>query len=270
MMTFQQDERPIAIQLFGANPEVMGSAARITASEFQPDIIDINFGCPVRKVVNKNGGAAVLKDLGLTRAIVEAVVAGAEGLPVTVKMRTGWDNSLPVFKEAGKIAQEAGAAALILHARSRSGAYSGKADWTAIRDLKEAVEIPVVGNGDVRTPDDARRMLDETGCDAVMIGRASMGNPFVFRLIDDYLRTGVSSAEPGISEKIKMALRHAELVIEQYGEVTGVKKMRRYLGWYVRGFPGATDLRPKLFQVNVMEDIRQVLDNYCAERGVVS
>jgi tRNA-dihydrouridine synthase B len=268
MMAFQDDERPIAIQLFGANPEVMGAAARITAAEFKPDLIDINFGCPVKKVVNKNGGAAVLKDLNLTREIVEAIVEGAGEIPVTVKMRTGWDNKSPVYVEAGTISQKAGAAALILHARSRSVAYSGKADWTAIRTLKDAVDIPVVGNGDIRTPEDARRMLDETGCDAVMIGRASLGNPFIFRTADEYLKTGVLPGEPGIRDKISMALRHAELMVEQYGEVSGVKKMRRYLGWYVRGFPGATDLRPKLFKVDVLPDIRKVLQDYCSERGL--
>lgn len=258
MMAFKKDEQPLGIQLFGANPESVRRAAEITVKEFGPDLVDINFGCPVRKVVNKNGGAAALKDLGLTREIIAAVVDGAGATPVSIKMRTGWAGSSPVYLEAGHIAQEEGVLALTLHARSKADGFSGKADWSAIKRLKEAVDIVVIGNGDVRTPLDARRMLDETGCDAVMVGRAAMGNPDIFRQMHHYLETGELLDEPTPAERIETAKRHARLMVEEYGEERGMKMMRRYLGWYVKGFPGAATLRPRLFQVDRLTDVDEV------------
>ena len=262
MMAFGEDERPLGIQLFGANPETMKKAAEITVRDFGPDIVDINFGCPVKKVVNKNGGAAVLKDLGLTREIIAAVVEGAGATPVSIKMRTGWEESNPVYLEVGRIAQECGATAVTLHARSRSKGFSGSADWSAIKRLKEAVGIVVIGNGDVRTPEDARNMLDETGCDGIMIGRAALGNPDVFRQVHHFVETGEILVEPTIVEHIATAKRHALFMVEEYGEKRGVIKMRRYLGWYTKGFPGATTLRPKLFQIVSLSDIDNIFDEY--------
>ncbi|UCG62430.1 MAG: tRNA dihydrouridine synthase DusB [Candidatus Zixiibacteriota bacterium] len=258
MMEFGPDEKPIAIQLFGANPEVMRQAAQIAVEKYGPDVIDINFGCPVKKVVNKNGGAAVLKDMDLTRDIIEATVEGAAGIPVTIKMRTGWDDANPVYIQAGQIAQKAGAGAITLHARSRAGAFSGRADWSAIKNLKDSVDIAVIGNGDINTPEDARRMFDETGCDAVMIGRAAMKNPLIFKHINHYLNTGEKLPEPTTKDKIELALEHARLMAEYYGEERGIKMMRRYLGWYVTGFHNATILRPKLFQVNTLANIEAI------------
>ena len=262
MMAFKPDEQPLGIQLFGANPEVMKKAAEVTVAEFAPDLVDINLGCPVKKVVKKNGGAAVLKDLVLTKDIISAVVEGAGETPVTIKMRTGWDDTKPVFIEAGHIAQEAGAKAVCLHARSRTKGFSGSADWNSIKQLKEALSIPVIGNGDVRTPQDAADMLEETNCDAVMIGRAAMGNPFIFKQINQYLSTGELIDEPSIKEKIEMAQLHALLMKEQFGEERGAKMMRRYLGWYVKGFKDASVLRPKLFKVNSIDDINHIFDEY--------
>lgn len=261
-MYFKKDEQPIGIQLFGANPEVMKKAAEITVKEFNPDIIDINFGCPVKKVVNKNGGSAVLKDLGLTEEIIRATVEGADRIPVTIKIRTGWDDSNPVFDKVGIIAEKAGAKAVALHARSRAKGFSGKADWSSIKKLKESIGIPVIGNGDVRSPVDVKKMIDETGCDAVMIGRAAMGNPFIFKIINHYLKTGELLGEPTIYEKIEMARLHADLMKEQFGEERGAKMMRRYLGWYVKGFRGASELRPLLFQVNTIKDIDRIFAEY--------
>ena len=262
MVRFQSDEQPIGIQLFGANPESMQKAAEIIVKDFSPDLVDINFGCPVRKVVNKNGGAAVLKDLVLTEEIIRAVVEGSGQTPATVKIRTGWDDSSPVYLEVGGIAERAGAAAITLHARSRSKGFSGKADWDTIKKLKESVGITVIGNGDVRTPRDARRMLDETGCDGVMLGRAAMGNPFIFSRINRYLETGVDPGPPGRTEKIEMANLHARLMVTQFGLERGMKMMRRYLGWYVKGMPGAAELRPKLFGVERIEDIDGIFSEY--------
>ena len=267
MMEFRSDEQPLGIQLFGGNPEVMGRAARIVVELNKPDLIDINFGCPVKKVVKHNGGAAILKDLVLTEEIIRATVEGAGDTPVTIKMRTGWDEATPVYLEVGQIAQRAGTAAVTLHARSRSKGFSGKADWTAIRQLKEAVSIPVIGNGDVRTPVDAKRMLDETGCDAVMVGRAALGNPFIYQQVSHYLETGELLPEPTISQRIEMACRHAQLMVDQYGQPRGVVTMRRTLGWYVKGFPGAARLRPKLFQVSSMGDIIDIFDSYLIDTG---
>lgn len=261
-MYFKNDEQPLGIQLFGANPEVMREAAAITRDQFKPDIIDINFGCPVKKVVNKNGGSAVLKDLCLTEDIISATVEGAAPTPVTIKIRTGWDDNNPVFDKVGKAAERAGARAIALHARSRAKGFSGKADWSSIKKLKETVSIPVIGNGDIRRPSDVLKMIEETNCDAVMIGRAAMGNPFIFTQIKHYIETGEKLKEAGITQKIEMARLHAQLMKEQFGETRGAKMMRRYLGWYVKGFQGASELRPRLFQVETVADIDQVFAEY--------
>ena len=262
MMHFKSDEQPLGIQLFGANPQVMEEAAAITVKEFNPDIIDINFGCPVKKVVNKNGGSAVLKDLQLTEDIIKATVHGAGDTPVTIKIRTGWDEANPVFEKVGEIAQRAGAKAVSLHARSRAKGFSGDADWNSIKLLKQAVDIPVIGNGDIRTPQDVIKMQEETGCDGVMIGRAAMGNPFIFKQINHYIDTGEILENPTMQEKIEMARLHAELMKEQFGEERGAKMMRRFLGWYIKGFRGASELRPILFEVNTIEEIDKVFDDY--------
>ncbi len=262
LMAFGEDERPLGIQLFGANPETMKKAAEITVRDFGPEMVDINFGCPVKKVVNKNGGAAVLKDLGLTKEIIVAVVEGAGATPVSIKMRTGWEESSPVYLDAGRIAQECGVTVITLHARSRAKGFSGTADWSVIKRLKEEVETAVIGNGDVRTPEDARRMLDETGCDGVMIGRAALGDPDIFRQMQHFVETGERPREPTIVEHIETAKRHALLMAEEYGEKRGVIKMRRNLGWYTKGFPGATALRPKLFQIESLSDIDSIFDEY--------
>ncbi len=262
MMHFKSDEQPIGIQLFGSNPKVMEQAAEITVKEFNPDSIDINFGCPVKKVVHKNGGSAILKDLALTEDIIKGTVAGAGDTPVTIKIRTGWDEANPVFEKVGEIAQRAGAKAISLHARSRAKGFSGDADWNSIKKLKQAVDIAVIGNGDVKTPQDVVRMKEETGCDGVMIGRAAMGNPFIFQQINHYLKTGELLENPSIKEKIKMARLHAQLMKEQFGEERGAKMMRRYLGWYIKGFRGASELRPLLLEVNRIEDIDKVFEDY--------
>jgi len=265
LLRFGPNERPLGIQIFGGNPSVMGRAARITADEFAPDFIDLNFGCPVRKVVGRNGGAAVLKDLALTEEIIRAVVAAVGETPVTVKIRTGWDTSRPVFEKVGLIAEEAGCRGITLHARSRSCGFAGKADWSAIKRLKEAVSIPVIGNGDIRTPEDAARMIRETGCDGVMIGRASMGNPTIFRQVEQYL-SGQVPELPTTNDKIDLALEHTRLMVEQFGPRNGIIKMRKFLGWYVKGLDDASRLRRRLFQVETIEEIEAVLGTYYSTR----
>jgi nifR3 family TIM-barrel protein len=261
MVEFHPDERPIGIQLFGADPEVMQQAARLVVQRYNPDVIDINFGCPARKIVEGNGGAAVLKDLVLTEEIIRATVEGAADTPVTIKIRTGWDDRNPVYTEVGRIAERAGVKAVTLHARSRQKGFSGTAEWTTIKRLKESVSIPVIGNGDIRSPADAGRMLDMTGCDAVMIGRAAVGNPFIFRRTAQFLASGIAPGEPTVADKINMALLHTRLMVEQYGPHRGIVMMRRCLTWYVKGFPGASELRNRLTLATTEAEVRTILNS---------
>lgn len=262
LLSFTPDERPLAIQLFGANPEVMHRAAAIV-SEFAPDLIDLNLGCPVRKVVTRNGGAAILKDLGLAREVISAAVAGSR-VPVTVKLRSGWDEQTKIYIEAGQVAQEAGASAIALHARTRSGLYGGKADWDDIRRLKEAVSIPVIGNGDITCGEDARRMIDQTGCDAVMVGRAAMGNPWIFREINHFLETGRTLPPPPPEEKAALIREHARLLEIAHGEHRAILMMRGVLSRYSRGWIGGAELRRKMVRMETGDDLTALLDQYLA------
>ncbi len=260
LLRFNEEERPIGFQLFGADPNIMHRAAAFV-SRWNPDLIDLNFGCPVKKVVRKNGGAAVLKDLGLLRELV-AAAASATNLPVTAKLRSGWDETNKVFLEAGRIAQDAGAVAITLHARSRSRLFSGQACWEDIRRLKEVVSIPVIGNGDIACGADARRMLDETACDAVMVGRAATGNPWIFQQINDYLETGNDLKEPMLNEIIEVILEHARLLMEDEGECRAILKMRGILPKYTRGWPNAADLRRQATRIGDYNSLRQLLSEY--------
>jgi nifR3 family TIM-barrel protein len=260
MLAFTTDEQPIGIQLFGANPEIMYKAAQIV-SRLNPDLIDLNFGCPVKKVVKKNGGAAVLKDLGLTKALIEATVAGGSQ-PVTVKLRSGWDELSKIYAEAGKVAEEAGAAAITLHARTRSEAFGGTACWEDIRRLKETVSIPVVGNGDVKCGEDAQQMLAETGCDAVMIGRAALGNPWIFREINHHLETGENLPSPTLDEKISVILEHARLMMSIDGEQRAILKMRHIVTWYVKGWSGGGQIRRLGTKISAFSDLENILNEY--------
>jgi len=260
LLDFSDFERPLGIQLFGADPEIMHRAAQI-AAEKKPDIIDLNFGCPVKKVVKKNGGSAVLKDLGLARALVEAAVE-ASAVPVTAKLRSGWDENTRVFAEAGRICQEAGAAALTLHARTRSRQFSGRACWDDIRRLQETVSIPVIGNGDITCGEDAARMIQITGCDAVMIGRAAMGYPWIFREVNHYLEKGEPLPPPNLEERIAIILEHARMLIEQYGEARAMLKMRHHVAWYAKGWPGVARIRRQAYRMTSYGELKELLDDY--------
>ncbi len=253
------EERPVMVQIFGSQPLTMGKAAEIAALQ-GADIIDINMGCPTPKIVRNGEGAALMLDLDRCREIFRAVVRAAP-VPVTVKMRKGWDESRPTCLELAQIAEQEGIAAITLHPRTRMQFFAGKSDWFMIKAVKELVKIPVIGNGDINSAVDARRMMALTGCDAVMLGRAVLGNPFLIRETVELLSRGQSLPPPTQAERIETALRHLELAIEYKGEWVAVREMRKQLAWYIKGRPGASELRSRLNQASSQEEIQAILES---------
>lgn len=260
MIRFTEKERPIGIQIFGDSPDVMAKAARVVADKFQPDIIDINYGCPVPKITKKGAGSAALKDLCLMDDITAAVVKAVPKLPVTVKMRAGWDMSDIVAIEAGPRLEKIGVKAITLHPRTTKQSYKGRANWEWITELKQAVSIPVIGNGDIKKPKDVIRMFDETGCDAVMIGRAALGNPWFFKQTTALLNDLSLPPVPSTNERIAMCRRHLHLLLKSHGEHIGTNLMRKHFGWYIKGFPGASSLRQSLVTAKDKEEMEKLLD----------
>jgi len=260
LLDFNPREKPIGVQIFGSDPERMASACRL-ACKRGPDLIDINCGCPVRKVVRKNGGAALLKDLKLLERILSAVRKSSE-VPVTIKIRSGWDRHSLVAVEVAKLAQDCELSAITVHPRTQADGFSRKADWSVIQEVKRAVDIPVIGSGDVFSPEDAKNMLDRTGCDAVMIGRGSFGNPWIFSRTNTLLDQGQLPAEPSLEERIDVCLQHVRLAVETYGESAGVKKMRKHMVWYTRGMSRCKELRLKLFTLEDLDQVRQAFSEY--------
>ncbi len=260
MIRFTEEERPIGIQIFGDSPDVMSKAARKVADQFQPDIIDINYGCPVPKVTKKGAGSAALKDLCLMDDLTSAVVEAVPELPVTVKMRAGWDMSSIVAIEAGPRLEKIGVKAITLHPRTTKQSYKGSANWKWITELKQAVSIPVIGNGDIKKPKDVVRMFEETNCDAVMVGRASLGNPWLFKQITALLNGTSIPPVPSTDERIAMCKRHLDLLLESRGEHIGINLMRKQFGWYIKGFPDASSLRQSLVMAVDKEEMEKLLD----------
>ena len=257
LMEIHPDERPVSLQLFGSEPELMGQMAhKIEDKPF--DILDINMGCPVPKVVNNGEGSALMKDPVLVGKIVESV-AKAIDKPVTVKIRKGFDDEHVNAAEIAHIAQESGAAAVTVHGRTREQYYSGAADWDIIAAVKDAVSIPVIGNGDVTDGKSAKAMMEQTGCDGVAVGRACRGNPFIFREIKEYLMTGVSCDRPSKQEMLDTILEHARLQLEYKGEYIGVREMRKHVSWYSAGMPGGSKLRGRVNAMETMQDIEDVV-----------
>ncbi|MAD51485.1 MAG: tRNA dihydrouridine synthase DusB [Candidatus Marinimicrobia bacterium] len=259
MIRFTEMERPIGIQIFGDSPEVMAKAARVVADKFQPDIIDINYGCPVPKITKKGAGSAALKDLCLMDDITTAVVESVPDLPVTVKMRAGWDMSNIVAIEAGPRLEKVGVKAIALHPRTTKQSYRGSANWNLIKELIQTVSIPVIGNGDIKKPEDVVRMFDETGCDAVMVARAALGNPWFFKQATALLLGASLPPIPNTHERIDMCKRHLELLLESRGEHIGTNLMRKQFGWYIKNFPGASSLRQSLVLAKDKEAMEKLL-----------
>ncbi len=258
LLEIGEAERPTAVQLFGSEPETMAQAAEM-ALEHKPEAIDINFGCPVPKVAGNGGGSALMKDPELAGRIVEAVVRAVD-IPVTVKFRAGWDSEHINAVEFAKICEEAGAAALTVHGRTRMQMFAPPVDLDIIRRVKKAVNIPVIGNGDVDSPQAAKRMYDETGCDLVMVGRGAMGNPWLFRRIEHYIKTGELLPEPSPEERMAVLKKHVELLCKYKGEYVGMREARKHSSWYIKGMRGAAEFRRECGEITAPEDLERLID----------
>ena len=257
LMETDPREHPVSLQLFGSEPDLMAEiAAQIEERPF--DILDINMGCPVPKIVGNGEGSALMKNPKLIEEIITKVSRAIQK-PLTVKFRKGLDDDHVNAVEIAKIAEASGAAAVAVHGRTREQFYSGTADWEIIRQVKEAVSIPVIGNGDVDSPEKAKALLDETGCDGVMIGRAARGNPWLFRRVVEYLENGKLLDKPSKEEVKAMMLRHARMQVECKGDYTGIREMRKHISWYTTGLPGSAKLRGRINSVESLAEMEELL-----------
>lgn len=261
MLYMTEKERPISQQIFGSDKESFVEAAKFIEKEMKPDIIDINMGCPVPKVaVRAQAGSALLKDIDKIFDIVSSVVS-AVNVPVTVKIRSGWDSNHINAVEVAKVIEKAGASAICVHPRTRSQGYSGKADWNIIKEVKENVSIPVIGNGDIKSPEDAKMMLEETKCDAVMIGRGVLGNPWLIKNIVNYL-DGKEVIDVSIVDRIDMCLKHLKLLDSLKNEKLACLEIRNHISWYFKGIKGANELKNKVYQTTSIHDIILLLNEF--------
>lgn len=265
-MSFEEIERPLGIQIFGGREEAMEGAAKVAANN-NPDLVDINFGCPVYKVVNKGAGAACLKDLDMMARMAGTVVDAVPNLPVTVKTRLGWDDDTIRIQEVALMLQSLGVKALTVHARTRAQKYTGDARWEWLKKLKNTpgLEIPIIGNGDVSSPELAKKMFDETGVDGVMIGRAAIGNPWIFEQTRHYLETGELLDEPSLQDRLELCAEQLRVSVAHQGEKYGVIVMKKHYGQYLKGIRNGKKLRLQLMEPSEMAPILEILMNYKEE-----
>lgn len=258
---------PVAVQLFGSNPEVLAKAAKIVEDMNFFSAIDINMGCPVPKVALRSGaGSALLKDLDKVKKVVSSLVS-AVSMPITVKIRSGWDSNSINAVEVAKVCEKAGASAIFVHARTRSQGYSGKADWNIIKEVKKSVSIPVIGNGDIRSLKDAKDMLSLTNCDAVMIGRGALGNPWLIKQISEGLEGGITNIKITSVDKINMCLKHLNLLVELKGEKLAALEIRTHISWYLKGIKNSVEIKNKVYQTKKIDDIITILNDFKEKEG---
>jgi len=260
LLAIDEREHPVSLQLFGSDPEIMSEMAK-KIEERPFDILDINMGCPVPKVVNNGDGSALMKNPVLAGKIIEKT-ARAIKKPVTVKIRKGFDDAHINAVEMAKVAEASGAAAIAVHGRTREQYYSGRADWDIIRQVKEAVKIPVIGNGDILTPEDAIRIEEQTGCDGFMIARGAQGNPWIFAQILHYFKTGEHLPKPTAEEMVQMMLRHAKMQLAFKGDYTGIREIRKHAAWYTAGYPNAARLRSAINEVESYEQLEELFGRF--------
>lgn len=262
MLYMREEERPIVQQIFGSDKESFVKAAQFIEEYMKPDIIDINMGCPVPKVaLRAQAGSALLKDINKIYDIVSSVVA-AVSTPVTVKIRSGWDMEHINAVEVAKVCEKAGASAICVHPRTRSQGYSGHSDWSIIKQVKDAVSIPVIGNGDIKSCYDAKKMLDDTGCDAIMIGRGVLGNPWLIKEVIEYIDNGVVIKKPTSLEKLDMCLKHLDYLRTLKCEKVAALEIRNHIGWYFKGLKNSTDVKNKVYKTTKIDDIISILEEY--------
>lgn len=261
MLFVDEREKPLSLQIFGGDRESLVEAAKVVDRETNADIIDINMGCPAPKVTKIDAGARWLLDSNKIYEMVAAVV-DAVGKPVTVKMRTGWDSEHIYAIENAQAVERAGGKGVSIHGRTREQLYTGHADWDIIKQVKQAVSIPVIGNGDIVTPEDARRMLELTGCDGVMIGRGALGNPWMLYRTIQYLQTGELVAEPSADEKIRIAILHMDRLVAMRGEHIAVREMRKHLSWYLKGFKGSARIKDEIMEETRRDEMVKILEDY--------
>jgi tRNA-dihydrouridine synthase B len=265
-LRFGSDERPIGVQIFGSDPAAMGEAAAFVTDVFNPEFIDINFGCPVKKVVRRNGGSGCLRDLNLVEDVIRSVRRGTR-LPVTCKIRSGWNEEMRDPVAIARRCEDAGVCVLALHPRTRTQMYTGSARWEEIAAVVDALTIPVLGNGDIKTAEDALRMYRETGCAGVMIARGSFGQPWVFDQTRDLLDGRPKRPDPSVEERFQVALDHARMAEQYEADPRGAAiEFRKHLGWYVKGLPGSAELRKRLHAVDSLGEVEGIFDDYLRHR----
>ena len=259
MIKFNQSERPIGVQIFGDDPLTVGKSAKYIYDNFKPDIIDINYGCPVPKVTKKGAGSAALKNLSLMRDITTAVIDNVPDIPITAKIRAGWDKNSIVAVEAGILLEEIGISAITLHARTTKQGFTGFSDWSIIKKLKENLSIPVIGNGDVNNVDDYNKMINLTGCDAVMIGRGALGNPWIFRQIINNMNNAKDFPRVSLHEVIDTCINHIDLLKEYKNDITSTNLSKKHINFYIKGFKDSSSWRKKLMKQTSVSNMKKTL-----------